>query len=154
MIKLSALFKAVTRFWAAVVIMVEVDEVVALGVTVAVPAVTPDTVIVNPGKSARPENVFEFDVCVTVALFLVYEIVAAVDPPPTIEVTENGYGEAPETAPALEYADTLPASAGLLEKATAVVGGTHLAALVMAWAAVPTAAILVLSSCKATICAL
>jgi len=36
---------------------------------VAVPAVTPDTVIVNPGKSARPEKVFELDVCVTVALF-------------------------------------------------------------------------------------
>ena len=96
------MFKAVTRFWAAVVITVEVDEVVALGVTVAVPAVTPDTVIVNPGKSARPEKVFELDVCVTVALFLVYEMVAVADPPPTIEVTENGYGEAPETAPALE----------------------------------------------------
>jgi len=75
--------------------------------------------------------VFELDVCVTVALFLVYEIVAVVDSPPTIEVTENGYGEAPETAPALEYADTLPASPES-EKATAVVGGTHLAALVMA----------------------
>ena len=131
MIKLSVVFKAVTRFWAAVVITVEVDEVVALGVTVAVPAVTPDTVIVNPGKSASPEKVFELDVCVTVALSLVYEIVAVADPPPTIEVTENGYGEAPETAPALEYADTLPASPES-EKATAVVGGTHLAALVMA----------------------
>jgi hypothetical protein len=85
-----------------VTIVSEVDELGALGVTVAVPVVTPDTVIVNPGKSARPEKVFELDVCVTVALFLVYEMVAVADTPPTIEVTENGYGEAPETAPALE----------------------------------------------------
>jgi hypothetical protein len=123
----------------------EVDELGALGVTVAVPAVTPDTVIVNPGKSARPEKVFELDVCVTVALFLVYEMVAVADPPPTIEVTENGYGEAPETAPALENAETLPVSAPL-ENVTVVLAGTNLAELVMAWAAVPTAAILVLSS--------
>jgi hypothetical protein len=123
----------------------EVDELGALGVTVAVPAVTPDTVIVNPGKSARPEKVFELDVCVTVAPFLVYEMVAVADPPPTIEVTENGYGEAPETAPALENAETLPVSAPL-ENVTVVLAGTNLAELVMAWAAVPTAAILVLSS--------
>ena len=89
---MSVGLRAVTRFSAAVVMTVEVDEVTALGAKVTVPVVVPDTVIVNPGKSARPEKVFELDVCVTVALSLVYEMVAVADPPPTIEVTENGYG--------------------------------------------------------------
>jgi hypothetical protein len=45
-----------------------VDEavaVVAAGVRVTVPAVTPETVIVNPGKSVNPEKVFELEVWVT-----------------------------------------------------------------------------------------
>ena len=67
LIKLSVLFRAVTRFWAAVSNTVEVVALVALGakVTTCPTVVIPDTVMVNPGKSARLEKVFEVEVCVT-----------------------------------------------------------------------------------------
>jgi hypothetical protein len=61
------LFRAVTRLEAAVVMTDEAVEVVEDGVSVTVPAVTPDTEIVNPGKSVKPENVLELEVWVTVA---------------------------------------------------------------------------------------
>jgi hypothetical protein len=44
----------------------DVDELGTCGAKVTVPAVVPETVMVNPGKSAKPENVFESEVCVTV----------------------------------------------------------------------------------------
>jgi hypothetical protein len=65
------LFRAVTRLEAAVVMTDEAVEVVEDGVSVTVPAVTPDTEIVNPGKSVKPENVLELEVWVTVAPSLV-----------------------------------------------------------------------------------
>ena len=71
LIRFSMLFRAVTRFEAAVVITDEAVAVVAAGVRVTVPAVTPDTEIVNPGKSVNPEKVFELEVWVTVALPLI-----------------------------------------------------------------------------------
>jgi hypothetical protein len=70
----------------------DVDELGTCGARVTVPAVVPETVMVNPGKSARLEKVFEVEVCVTVEPFLVYWRVAVADPVPesTIEVTVNG----------------------------------------------------------------
>jgi hypothetical protein len=61
------LFRAVTRLEAAVVMTDEAVAVVAAGVSVTVPAVTPETEIVNRGKSVKPENVLELEVWVTVA---------------------------------------------------------------------------------------
>jgi hypothetical protein len=102
-INASEVFNALTRLDAADFITEASVTVVADGVNVTGPPVA-DTVIVIPGKSLRPVKVFEFDVTVCRTLFLVYVIVAVPEPPPTIDVTVNGYGDAPDTAPPEEYA--------------------------------------------------